>query len=570
MMNTISTPKRKRAISFVSLPLIFTSLPFILVAAVWLYFAVLHPIPYWQESGDYPWYALSQAFTLEAKFSGFPATNLGYNIHPGVPFGFAGWVAFRLATQGLSDSSERIAYAMANAQTFWLWAKIIALALNLAGMLALQRIFKGDALRFCIACGLYFAAIPAVFGTSLLQLTNESFALVYITSFYYLTFRLLTDQKNLETEPRPRSSIFTRDLLSFLLGSLTALGCSIKIYYTAPAFGMVIGLIAAVMVKALDKRSALRVFVTFLGGLLFSGTLVINFVIGWPAFKEWIIWNYGMLSHTNRYGSGDQGFMQLSLALDAIKDLTFTTLGTFPLITASLITIYLGTTINGIKDKPWKKKNIPFVVAIFFGIFINLTGLLKHYSPLSQHYALPLCASLSCLLLIKNKDAYGRNFLKIGVILVAALLVVNLHSYTKIHTTNNQLASAVIRDSETIEKLPLLPGEKRVWGYYSPTKAGVMPMINQYAGSSFVSQIINKNSSSNDVTPNDDRDTKNWRYVIFPKSYFPTRESIPQNYPKQFDFAVTKFAIRDTDKISELETFFLLSRVSDVTPGSAK
>jgi hypothetical protein len=51
--------------------------------------------------------------------------------------------------------------------------------------------------------------------------------------------------------------------------------------------------------------------------------------------------------------------------------------------------------------------------------------------------------------------------------------------------------------------------------------------------------------------------------VIFPKSYFPTEQAVRERYRAHFDIAATKFAIRDTDRITELGTFILLSRTPE-------
>lgn len=538
-----------------------TLLPFVLIVVAWLYFAVLHPIPYWQQPGDYPWYALSQAFTLEARSAGFPASNLGYKYHPGLPFGLASWLALRLATHGIDDSAERIEYAIANAESFWLWAKIIALALTLAGIAVVQRMLAGRLAAFWIACGAYLSAIPAVYGTSLIQLTNESFALLYISLFYYLTFRLLTYREPHQTQHTLHSSRFGADLLCFGLGALAVAGCTIKIYYVVPAFGMAIGLLVAIKVGALDGKSVLRAFGAFLVGVLVMGAIAIKFLMGWHAFLEWIDWNYAMVSHSGRYGSGESGFLKISDAVDAIRSLSTSTLGTFPVVLMSFAFAYLMIIKGNCRDKSWLRQNMPFAAAVGSGILISLIGVLKHYSPLSHHYTLPLCASLSCLLLVSSK--INPKLVACGAIAMSVLLAVNLYSYLGIHRKNTQLAQAVTQDVDAILALPIQPDEKRVWGYYSPTKYGLAPMISQYAGSAFVTQVIRGNSSPNDITPIDDLAVNNWRYVMFPKSYFPSQEDIRTKSRTHFDFAQTQFAVRGTDKLLELEAFFVLARTAE-------
>ena len=46
-----------------------------------------------------------------------------------------------------------------------------------------------------------------------------------------------------------------------------------------------------------------------------------------------------------------------------------------------------------------------------------------------------------------------------------------------------------------------------------------------------------------------------WKYVIFPKTYYPTEESIGLKTESMFDFKVTQFELEKKDKVLELENF---------------
>src|ERR1700712_4049397 len=96
--------------------------PYALLLAIWIYFGLLHAIPYWQGETDYSWYSLSQAFTLESDLAGHPAENAGFYAHPGIPFGIVSWLAFRLSTIGIATSADRITFAIQHAEHYWLWA----------------------------------------------------------------------------------------------------------------------------------------------------------------------------------------------------------------------------------------------------------------------------------------------------------------------------------------------------------------------------------------------------------------------------------------------------------------
>jgi hypothetical protein len=210
-------------------------------------------------------------------------------------------------------------------------------------------------------------------------------------------------------------------------------------------------------------------------------------------------------------------------------------------------------------DREFIQRNVPFLCSIAIGIAINLIGLLKHYAP---HYALALCASLPCVLLILVNEKLPRPLLGIASVLLLFGLVENVQSHARNQASDIQWEGGAKRYLKIIEGLPIAPGQKRVWAYLSPVKAGVVPLIVAYAGSTFVRQAVYGGSDQVDVVPTTDRAAKDWKYVFFPKSYFPTRESIALNYRKHFDFAVTKFEIEPTDTIDELETWFVLTRNS--------
>ena len=63
-----------------------------------------------------------------------------------------------------------------------------------------------------------------------------------------------------------------------------------------------------------------------------------------------------------------------------------------------------------------------------------------------------------------------------------------------------------------------------------------------------------------DSSPAADPDAKDWRYVILPKTYYPTPASVATNYPKMFDFKGTAFTFSGTERMTELEKFIVVER----------
>lgn len=96
-------------------------------------------------------------------------------------------------------------------------------------------------------------------------------------------------------------------------------------------------------------------------------------------------------------------------------------------------------------------------------------------------------------------------------------------------------------------------------------------MIVKYSGSPIASEAIFANGlKQTDISPNSDPKSENWKYVMFPKEYYPSIADLKSNYRTMFDFAATKFEIAETDEIVELNRFFLLKRASSPTTVEGK
>ena len=139
------------------------------------------------------------------------------------------------------------------------------------------------------------------------------------------------------------------------------------------------------------------------------------------------------------------------------------------------------------------------------------------------------------------------------------LSILNISLEEKKNSKNIDLAYSIIDDLKEINRLPLQPHEKRVWGYRCLNSVGTASMIKQYARSSYFTSVI-KDLYENDISPLDSRfrDTLTWKYVIFPKTYYPTEESIGLKTGSMFDFKVTQFELEKKDKVLELENFFVV------------
>lgn len=521
--------------------------PFFVAIASWCWGAVLNPLPFWQIETDYSWLSLSHAFTVESKIEGIPAINHGYRVHPGIPFGFVSWISLRLATLSAAGAEERITYGLVHAQEYWSYAKAMALALNLGGLAALCWLFRGKPKFYLMAATAYLACLPAVHNAALYQLSNESLALLYMISFYTLAYVALSSGETAPSRLRHTTVV--------LLGVMTVFGWSIKIYYLGPSVGLLFGVAAAFYMKVFSAK-ALRVALLFyVVGLLVGLLVIVLGFMGWDGFAAWFNWNWKMLSHTGRYGTSDEGFLSGQSVFEAVKSLTFSTKGAFPALVGVVAALAGWTIFRNRTDRNWMNTFLPFSVAAFVGIALNLLAVLKHYAP---HYGISVVASLGCLFFIISTDRTGSKAFRVLYVLIPVGLALTLGVAKSDHIAQGQKSAAVLRDIDAIFAMPMEPGKRRIWAYFSASREGTASLVSYYAGSPFVDGIIKKAMGVVDSSPNLDPDPKDWQYVIFPKKYYPTREAMLANYKKMFDFKSVNFQMAGDEKVTELETFLVV------------
>ena len=532
-------------------------LPYVFVIGLWAHFCILNSVPFWQIEDDYPWHSISHALSIESGFLGYPAINHGVFNHPGIPFGYASWIAYKLALLSFPPFNNEFELFTKEAESFWLYAKSLALLLTLVGMFLLNYIFRKSMIRFFIGVGILFAASSAYLHSALTSLKIESFALIYITTFYFLIYKWFhySEQQQLYLF---RFKILRRDILAVIFGVLTIFGATLKIYYLAPAVGLVVALTISVWLGYIKNKIYLKTISIFIISVFASSLFVIFIVIDWYTFSILIKWNFNMLTHSGYYGSGEAGFLDAASVVTNFKTLSIQPVNIgFWLITVTMITAYISLFLINRNIEVWKKNNLPFFCALMVGVTIGTIGLLKHYSP---HYAIPIIATLTCFPLIEDRGLLNRVIILISfACLLISLSVLNISLEEKKNSKNIDFAYSVIDDLKTINQLPLQPHEKRVWGYRCLNSAGTVSMIKQYARSTYFTPMIN-DLFENDISPLDSRfrDTLTWKYVIFPKTYYPTEESIGLKIESMFDFKVTQFELEKKDKVVELENFFVV------------
>jgi hypothetical protein len=418
-----------------------------------------------------------------------------------------------------------------------------------------------DRKHYLIASGTVVAALPAWYHVALFQLSIESLALVYVVSLFGLGYLLLASAGNHQAF-MDKSTLGVdrlRDVCATAVGVMTAVGCSLKIYYMAPGIGVCAGIVVAGWLGSLTWAQVGRSLLLCAGGFVLTLLGVIQTILDWSVFDEWLRWNWQMLSHAGRYGTAAEGFVSLSAVGEAVKDLLLTTTGTFPLLVVGACALSGLSLWRRRHDQEWRASYFPFACAVLVAITISGVGFLKHYSPLSQHYGVIIAASLPCLVFIVAADHPSGRRSTLCLWAVAIAMVATLLNVASIHHGQLSNSGAIRRDLQQIQSLPLDDGERRVWAYFSPSKPGVIPLIAQYAGTRLVVDASGQVRGA-DTVPDQYPEAERWRYLLFPKFYYPTKEAVLLRYRDMFDFEATRYHLDEKMKFAELEAFILVER----------
>ena len=138
--------------------------------------------------------------------------------------------------------------------------------------------------------------------------------------------------------------------------------------------------------------------------------------------------------------------------------------------------------------------------------------------------------------------------------------MVTLAAVIRVHDGTQKYAKVVQADVNRIESLAVAPNERRFWAYFVPSRAQVAQFVGGYSNSDLVVEEVREFLGPADVTASVDRTSADWEYIVFPKSYYPTKESIGTNYLTMFDMKLTDFRPRSSDVVKEFKTVFLVTR----------
>ena len=114
--------------------------------------------------------------------------------------------------------------------------------------------------------------------------------------------------------------------MTVIFGVLTIFGATLKIYYLAPAVGLVVALTISVWLGYIKNKIYLKTISIFLISVFASSLFVIFIVIDWYTFSILIKWNFNMLTHSGYYGSGEAGFLDTAFVVTNFKNRPFSQL----------------------------------------------------------------------------------------------------------------------------------------------------------------------------------------------------------------------------------------------------
>jgi len=454
-----------------------------------------------------------------------------------------------------------------NSDEFWTYSTFLGLLFVLCGLIALRKLYFPSSYLFLPASLTYLAAHPVVYTRSIGFLSDETFALPFVVVYFAVAWKMFRaggggvgpeqgdGVRNLDERWMWRIS--RRDLLCLGLGTLTAIGWSIKTYYLAPAIGVMVAAVIALRIGAVPIRIAARSAGMMLGGFIVTVAILVRIFMGNRFFGHWVLWNWEILIHTDRYGEGAVGFANVHRVFGNIVDITRSSWGMFPLVVL-LVTLGGGVVAWRMwRDEDWRKDRGPVAIALLVSVGLELIAGLKHYAP---HYLIICVASMPVIAYLICMDPAGRKwFARFGWV-SGVTFMVTLAAVIRVHDGTQKYAKVVQADVNRIESLAVAPNERRFWAYFVPSRAQVAQFVGGYSNSDLVVEEVREFLGPADVTASVDRTSADWEYIVFPKSYYPTKESIGTNYLTMFDMKLTDFRPRSSDVVKEFKTVFLVTR----------
>ncbi len=486
------------------------------------------PVAMWESADDYQAMSLAHAIYLDERFSTNAPRHVGYAqvTHPGIPFQFASWAAYRISGfHHSSDFKNRVAETMTDPSRFWLVNQFLPVVIGLSIFaLAWGTVSTNSRSWYAIAMPMLYLSYPPVWVYGFMYLGNDTFGLPLGIGLFSTC--------GLAIQSTGRKAIMWW-VLAGLIGGLAYLS---KLNYLMWSVGVLVGYcLSALLLSVRGTRVIINV-VAYSAGFCIALLGIGAGYLGWAGFRLMIASHLSYLTHDGLYGTGNEAAVGTWKMLSAAQS----SVSTYPLFWLLCLVVILDVFLciwDKRKDIAWLRQQLPTISSTLFAALLVTAAAFKHYSP---HYLIPLVVIIlywswwvACQV--------TRKYQKPMVVLCAALAFISSFRTNvgeQIQASDN--ARVVNEEVAYVKALPLASGETRLWSYRITTAEYISHFVVALAEVPYLSAWL-KESSPRDLNYNIFNDpegqakmleTTLWKYAVFDTKYF--GKSSDQKLPDYF------------------------------------
>ncbi|MAS93412.1 MAG: hypothetical protein CMO55_09495 [Verrucomicrobiales bacterium] len=369
---------------------------------------------------DYGALSLSHGLAGDINFGGARGnvvTQLRYT-HPGIPYQFVSWLAFRAATIKGSDAFERAAIVFDDPNRFFVISCLFATVISIAGMVAwwcVGRKFGADSL--VLLGSLLLPLCSTESWRYYVSLGNETFALPLFAGYAWL-LAILSRKSGLGEAPSPFRSYWVAVLCFGIIGGLAFL---VKLNYLVWMIAIPMGMVL-IAIRRRESRAPLFRFTGMLAlatpvGLAtaYLGCLIF---IGHEGIREMFARHLGIAVHSGRYGSGEATVLSAGEMIQNAERLLFENPG---IILIPLSILLIGILVRRKKRvKRWNDLEAFLIATATVTFLLALAATLKHFAP---RYLLcgTLAIGLTMVIEVPRWPKLVRSLFVFGVVAFAAI-----------------------------------------------------------------------------------------------------------------------------------------------------
>lgn len=383
--------------------------------------------------------------------------------HPGIPFQLLSYATYRLAYANMKDFDTRLAAYAADPERYAWAMQFSSLLLFLFGIWLLRQ-WIDDALLVSATVA-FFLLYGASWDSTFQLLTIESPVLAIAALATLVVISALKHRKS--------------NFVPVILGAVFALIFLNKLNYIvwAAAAGLML------LVVDIGDRRPIREIA--LRALLFSATFVgtvlalMYLLTGAAGLSQMLSLHMSVFTHTGMYGGGASGLVDLEMVQNAFKALggSYYALG-FATLMIVLLVAPIRLKMIG-RHQPLPQYLPPLTLFLWSAAVLGFLVTIRHFS---VHYLVPPIALASVLLILWLRYEHAL----VGKVVAVGLIGLSIWNFAERAPRSLHWQGVMARgfdaEAAAVMRLPLEPGEVRLWGYQTRHPAWRQHFIGVMAG----------------------------------------------------------------------------------------